>query len=82
MTHSGKHFMNQASTLVQDSIQGLEISNPDISVDIKHKGMTSLKPGCRSEPVQWCIVEIPAKIKLLLFAVEDQGMNRPILVCT
>ncbi|PVF99878.1 putative glycerone kinase isoform [Serendipita vermifera] len=37
MSHSGKHFMNQASTLVQDSIQGLAISNPDISVDIKYK---------------------------------------------
>jgi hypothetical protein len=35
---TGKHFANNPATLVQDSLRGLELVNPDIRVDVKHKG--------------------------------------------
>jgi len=36
---TGKHFVNNPATLVQDSLRGLELINPDIKVDVKHKGV-------------------------------------------
>jgi hypothetical protein len=37
-TMTTKHFLNDPSTLVIDSLRGSELVNPHIRVDIKHKG--------------------------------------------
>ncbi|KAG8836090.1 Dihydroxyacetone kinase 2 [Serendipita sp. 399] len=32
-----KHFLNSPATLVQDALNALEIANPDIRIDVRHK---------------------------------------------
>ncbi|KIM32820.1 hypothetical protein M408DRAFT_187072 [Serendipita vermifera MAFF 305830] len=37
MSVTGKHFVNDPATLVQDSLRALELLNPDVKVNVKHK---------------------------------------------
>ena len=48
MSHIGKHFVNDPATLVQESLRGLELLNPEIRVNMKHKGTLPSINDCPS----------------------------------
>lgn len=41
---SDKHFLDSASGLVIDSLQGLCSANPEVKLDVNHKGKSWYRP--------------------------------------
>jgi hypothetical protein len=80
MQGSDKHFVNSPSTLVVDSLKGLCAQNPNVGLDVTHKGTyipvaCAYKPLCIYSRLQLSIRRILIDPKLLSYVEEVQGMN-------